>query len=589
MPVPSRKHITTHWNVARLPVATAICYLYRNPNCVLHHSISFSVSITDAPFTGPSGNIYDQTAEVSFLDANHKVFDMMELGVVDKALLYDKISKGETLTLHHCYVAEFSLDEYRKQRGLSNVEELNLPDFSATHCFFDNHASIDLSYTVVSGRTGNFSNSIFRSDVNFLRARFTCSSIDFSRVRFHGNANFQYAELAGGDSSFAGAVFEGEHVSFLNADMSNGQCDFSNTQFHATEVNFQYARFRDGDLSFDRANFNSSKLVFAKCEFGNGKVDFRLVHFGNADVDFSESEFAKGKVRFRRSHFGNGHISFEGADFGSCDASFERSEFGSGNLSFHRAQGRSLLLNGCHFSGLLDLRVESFERIDLSDTTNRDLIDLNTDQARVAIQQMNLSGMRNLGRIAIDWLDNNVPSLIYGQTNTTIKQKSDQFRLLKEEFHQAGQYNDEDLAYVHFKRLEWRHETARMLGRAKQPKPLILAQQWFKKLVFDWVGHYATNPIRVLNSMVIAFVIFAFLFVGLEVSGLGGIDSSLGDPDGLNMIEKAFYHSAITFLTIGYGDYYPSGLARPLSGLEGFVGLFLLSYFTVAFVRKILR
>ena len=59
--------------------------------------------------------------------------------------------------------------------------------------------------------------------------------------------------------------------------------------------------------------------------------------------------------------------------------------------------------------------------------------------------------------------------------------------------------------------------------------------------------------------------------------------------DHLSIVAKAFYHSAITFLTIGYGDHFPFGAIRWMSGIEGFVGLFLMSYFTVAFVRKILR
>jgi hypothetical protein len=59
--------------------------------------------------------------------------------------------------------------------------------------------------------------------------------------------------------------------------------------------------------------------------------------------------------------------------------------------------------------------------------------------------------------------------------------------------------------------------------------------------------------------------------------------------DQLSMVAKSFYHSAVTFLTIGYGDHYPYGMVRWVSAIEGFVGLFLMSYFTVAFVRKILR
>jgi hypothetical protein len=59
--------------------------------------------------------------------------------------------------------------------------------------------------------------------------------------------------------------------------------------------------------------------------------------------------------------------------------------------------------------------------------------------------------------------------------------------------------------------------------------------------------------------------------------------------DHLSMVARSFYHSAITFLTIGYGDHYPFGAVRWVSAIEGFFGLFLMSYFTVAFVRKVLR
>jgi hypothetical protein len=57
----------------------------------------------------------------------------------------------------------------------------------------------------------------------------------------------------------------------------------------------------------------------------------------------------------------------------------------------------------------------------------------------------------------------------------------------------------------------------------------------------------------------------------------------------LSHVGTAFYHSAITFFTIGYGDFFPSGHIRWLSAAEGWAGVFLMSYFTVAFVRKILR
>jgi hypothetical protein len=92
--------------------------------------------------------------------------------------------------------------------------------------------------------------------------------------------------------------------------------------------------------------------------------------------------------------------------------------------------------------------------------------------------------------------------------------------------------------------------------------------------------------------MAVTYLIFTSVYIVLGQFGNTHISSSLfapEDPRTLSPIAKAFYHSAVTFLTIGYGDYYPDGINRLISGLEGFMGLFTMSYFTVAFVRKILR
>ena len=57
----------------------------------------------------------------------------------------------------------------------------------------------------------------------------------------------------------------------------------------------------------------------------------------------------------------------------------------------------------------------------------------------------------------------------------------------------------------------------------------------------------------------------------------------------LQAFGSSLYYSGITFLSVGYGDYFAWGILKPVSVLEGFTGVFLMSYFTVAFVRKILR
>jgi len=199
--------------------------------------------------------------------------------------------------------------------------------------------------------------------------------------------------------------------------------------------------------------------------------------------------------------------------------------------------------------------------------------------------------MRLLGRIYIDWRRLNIKELIYKQDSTT-KSKEEQFRILKENYNLTGQYSYEDEAYVEFKRTEALVHLKE--DKLKQPNFKIIAyiKFAFKWLIFDKMGKFATDPLRVLFTMLVTYLMFTFLYVLLAKIGNVHIVSSLfepGDPRALQPIGKAFYHSAITFLTIGYGDYYPDGVSRWISSIEGFVGLFLMSYFTVAFVRKILR
>ena len=109
----------------------------------------------------------------------------------------------------------------------------------------------------------------------------------------------------------------------------------------------------------------------------------------------------------------------------------------------------------------------------------------------------------------------------------------------------------------------------------------------FKWLVFDSMGLYATNPARVLISMAVFYFLFSIIYILMILFTSADIISSTSDQ--LGIVARSFYHSAITFFTIGYGDHYPFGAARIVSSIEGFMGVFLMAYFTVAFVRKVLR
>jgi hypothetical protein len=127
------------------------------------------------------------------------------------------------------------------------------------------------------------------------------------------------------------------------------------------------------------------------------------------------------------------------------------------------------------------------------------------------------------------------------------------------------------------------------ISRNKWARFWVYPVMAFKWLVFDKIGLYATSPGRVLLSVLGFWIFFGFIYFLIDLINLGSTFSSVGNPDKLSPFLQSFYHSAITFFTIGYGDVYPQGLSRIVSGIEGFMGVFMMSYFTVAFVRKVLR
>jgi hypothetical protein len=463
-----------------------------------------------------------------------------------------------------------------------------------------------------------FSNSVFyNSDILFKVARFGKGRIDFHKVNFgnglksfekvefgDGDINFRTSYFGAGDVEFTRCVFGAGDVSFIAANFEKGDVSFAGTEFGTGKLSFKqayfgggkldfhYAHFGVGDVIFERTNFVKGNVDFRAVDFGIGKITFNRAYFGQGEIVFEASELKSGRITFRKTMFGSGVFNFEMADFSNAELIIDDVNFGQGKVSFKQSKFALLSLESSQMNNYFDLRVEECGKLDLSGTIVKDIIDIDSSEYRTNIKAIDLNGIRLLGRIYIDWKQNNVKELIL-QQKTSHANKAAQFRLLKENYNLIGQYEYEDEAYVEFKRAE----SKSILENSKQKKLISRIRSkisyFFQLVVFDKVGLYATNPIRVLLSMTFVYLAFSLLFIALQlITHESSIISSLfseGDPRDLSMIQKSFYHSAITFLTIGYGDYYPSGIIRWLSAIEGFLGLFLMSYFTVAFVRKILR
>lgn len=573
----------------------------------------YRVEIKKLEFGSDHGIRYPHTALVHFT-INEKVPDVPEsMGHLEENEIYNLIDKGEAVNLDHCYVDKFSLKDYRLTRNLDAREKVVIKGFTAKSALFGGGSDLDFSNAVFEGDEFSLEDAwVSKGNISFESARFKTGRSVFHNAHFpEAYFNFKNVSFESGEISFKNCVLgKGEKdfqylridrgdLNFTNTDFSDGDVNFINSDFGKGSVSFKVARFGQGKVDFHFATFRSSSISFERTEFGDGRIDFRTVEFGSARVNFNRSVFGDGEVSFdecamdggkfsfKRAKFHSSNISFEELEFERVDLSFERTHFGGGKLSFYKSVFSSLSLRFCPLNAYVDLRVKKSASIDLSSTVVRDIIDINPHEFRADIGGLSLAGMRLMGRIYIDWNISGVKQAIYAQKESSHRVKAEQFRILKENFQNLGHYSDEDRAYVEFKRNESRAELSESVSKNRWNGLFQYPIYLFKLALFDRAGLYATSPVRVLITMLTSFILFSFVYLLLIVFTDADIISTVDDQ--LGVFARTFYHSAITFLTIGYGDHYPYGAIRWVSSLEGFFGLFLMSYFTVAFVRKVLR
>jgi len=576
---------------------------------------NYLIEVKNEKYFAENGRSCSRTAIVTFLDDKGEELATEHFGAIEINQIYSMITEGKDLNLDNCYISEFSLSSYRQQNNIEKKELVKINGFSARNAFFEAKDSNDFTYSSFSEGDVNFDGTQFaRGKVLFNGSVFGKGNVIFSNTLFRdGNIEFPGITFGDGDFMFKNAIvndgikdfqdiqFGIGEVSFANTEFNSGELLFINTHFNSGKFSFKVTRITGGKVDFHYSVFGNCEITFERTEFGNSRVDFRTVDFGSGRINFNRSVFGDGEVNFEGASCKAGKIQFKKAEMGlgpknfnlmemrDTDISFERTNFGNGDISFYESEFHSVSLKSCHLDHYFDLRLAEAELLDISDTIVRDIVDLEPYDFPVEIKTIDMSGMRLIGKLYIDWRHNKCNDSIVNQEGTTLRQKAEQFRILKENFNDTGKYEDEDRAYIMFKRYEAKSWLTEQEERGGIIRMVSYVPHGFQWLVFDKIGLYATSPGRVLLSVLIFWFVFGFLYYLLELTGLGFTISSVGNPDSLSTFIQSFYHSGITFFTIGYGDVYPQGMSRFISVVEGFIGVFMMSYFTVAFVRKVLR
>jgi hypothetical protein len=551
---------------------------------------SYSVKILDESIE-INGRQFAQTAIVILRDYNHNLIQKQKMGIVDISLLYNEIIENNSIDLSYCYVKNFSIQKLKQQAGLNELLQLELKDFNAENAFFESDKTIDFSGALFTGESTNFKNAHFGiGNLSFQHCQFHATLTDFSNTSYsEGDNNFNFSIFSHqkGSLSFENANFLSGTISFVSVHFECEIINFKNTQFGTSNLNLKFSIFRKGLLSFDKCQFNGEEIDFSKVDFAKIRVDFKRTNFGSANILFEECLSEGEKFIFRKCIFLHNQISFKSSHLNKSDLIFDESQFSNGNLTFLALVADKISLSNCMLSVYIDLRVESCRSVQLNNAISRDIIDFNIGVSKVTIQELSFHGMRNLGQILIDWEDNGTQKMIENQQSTsTAHQKADQYRILKESFNKLGLYDDEDKAYVQFKRSELTDQKERYL---KNKDVLGLIKYGIKKLVFDNMGLFATSPIRVFISTCFVFAFFSLLYFVISLFGGASLTCTTPDMEALQQLYESFYFSAVTFLTIGYGECLPQGFFKILAPVEAYFGIFMISYFVVSFVRKVLR
>ena len=399
---------------------------------------------------------------------------------------------------------------------------MELNGFTATHSVFHSEEEIDFSFSKFTSGALDLNNSVFLEvDLNFNHLHFGDGDFKFDNAYFHkgsasflnaffgngvlsfinskfnydrkgsgamgqrkkpprnrsnrmlnfrsasferGKIDFTRADLGSGAISFSNAVLNNRDLLFVSAKFNTARLTFKSSTFSNSKLDFRFSDFKHGDLLFDRADFKKGLIDFSATEFEGGKISFNRTEFEKNELIFESSEFENGKIIFKNNLFGAGTINFNSIQYLSSDILFENVDFGKFTASFLKSRINTLSFNSCHVNAYFNLHLQKCNALYLSNTVVRDIVDMKPYGFQPDIKLLNLSGLLLLGHFYIDWKTNKVKDLILNQ-QTTHRDRSEQFRILKENYHSLGQYDAEDEAYVEFRRSEAKADLEAAMNR----------------------------------------------------------------------------------------------------------------------------
>lgn len=437
------------------------------------------------------------------------------------------------------------------------IENVYVKSVNACGLHFEHKVSVKSSYFVEA----DFSAVTFKKGATFSGTTFEEKCV-FAKVKFVKEANFKGCFFVRG-ADFKSILCEHEfHFNGLYATgyvtcqdgEFRGRSIFTRASFEK-ETNFTNARFKDY-ASFSDARF-MGRATLEKLRFSK-EVTFSNSTFGYITT-FKSTEFV-GEAKFLNVNFEN-TIWFNHCKFREL-ASFKGSTF--------RAEG---FFNAAKFSADAEFdsvagdRFLSFTQVVPEEKTF--FMFSNTSMNKILIGRETLEGH------------------LRHHHDKNWKSAHKEYGLIKNNFNNINQYEDEDWAYLWEKRME-RYLVPVSFRESK--KTLGKFMNW---LVLDVFCGYGTKPLNTLLSGFFFICLFALLYFGIhQFEPLFAVE---GEPQTAAQwsIQHCFFYSFKVFAAAEIPSVeppaHPIGALQVLSLIEAFLGIFMMTVMVIAFSRKVIR
>jgi len=486
--------------------------------------------------------------------------------------------------------------------------------------------------------------------VLFIRAEFGDGEVSFGDAEFGDReVSFGRAEFGDGEVSFGRAEFGDGEVSFGRAEFGDGEVSFGAVEFGEGKVSFDRAEFGEGKASFNSAIITSalsfidtrfdveSTVVFSDAEFRDdvtfGFGDDEIVPYAQHSFDFSGATFRRtlefhggtdSTTRTEQSDPEETQFDFVFAG----DVDFSNVTFPDGvDLSTTRfpseADFTDATLEDADFSdsdmtGTDDSSTASFDGAKLTgaNLSRANLAGASFERARLSVTELlgaNFAGTKLYGALLGDARINRETEFWLAEDDTRREPDSSTspvraLRRVKMAFQERDPYCPYDPRYrgndirPNLEKAGEVYTTLETLARDNSlpglaskcflgRKDVQIREYWrdgntmmiVRSLVPNLVARYGESPARVLGTGVATVLTFGLAYYAFDLIEHTDTEDPVTLFDGL-------YFSALTFTTLGYGDFNPANSAgQVLAVAETSMGVILLAILVFVFGRRATR